>query len=247
MCSVNIVLLLFFYYCTLEEICRRVPSFWSHCQSYFGWILSWLCATHSFHVAFGATSYSVFFYFFYFFNTLSLFIDSFLWPTMVWIICSVILLVQKSRVNSCMKAAPWRAGAPPNRNIWSDRFHSTTISMLRQDPPPLEAILVIFGRRALIFFCLKALGKIWKMTPLLCACAAVITLETQKCRKRAPRSVEFNFFINCDRQKRFSQNERRRVDLQNVASEFLIFARDLVMVFQSLATILPPFSDFERP
>ena len=25
--------------------------------------------------------------------------------------------------------------------------------------PPLEAILVIFGRRALIFFCLKALGK----------------------------------------------------------------------------------------
>ena len=28
---------------------------------------------------------------------------------------------------------------------------------LRQDP--FEAILVIFGRRALIFFCLKALGK----------------------------------------------------------------------------------------
>ena len=62
------------------------------------------------------------------------------------------------------------------------------------------------------------------MTPLLCACAVVITLETQKCRKRAPRSVEFNFFINCDRHKRFSQNERRRADLQNVASDFLIFA-----------------------
>ena len=41
------------------------------------------------------------------------------------------------------------------------------------------------------------------MTPLLCACAVVITLETQKCRKRAPRSVEFNFFINCDRQNGF--------------------------------------------
>ena len=26
-------------------------------------------------------------------------------------------------------------------------------------PPPLEAILVIFGHRALIFFCLKGLGK----------------------------------------------------------------------------------------
>ena len=49
------------------------------------------------------------------------------------------------------------------------------------------------------------------MTPFLCACAVVITLETQKCRKRAPRSVEFNFFINCDRHKRFSQNERRRI------------------------------------
>ena len=41
------------------------------------------------------------------------------------------------------------------------------------------------------------------------------------------------FSINCDRQKRFSQNERRRADLQHVASDFLIFARDLVMVFQS--------------
>ena len=35
---------------------------------------------------------------------------------------------------------------------------------------------------------------------------------------------EFNFFTNCDKHKRFSQNERRRVDLQNFASDFLIFA-----------------------
>ena len=174
---------------------------------------------------------------------------------------------------------------------------------LRQDP--LEAILVICGRRALIFLFERSKKK-WKMTPLLCACAVVITLETQKCRKRAPRSVEFNFFNplkavvriypylplcrvwwlwsplnklwssyghenlatwhsnvedysstnkfgnvfkrfpklrlekqirngflnkpclqrvnNCDRQKRFSQTERRRADLQKVASDFLIFA-----------------------
>ena len=97
---------------------------------------------------------------------------------------------------------------------------SWSVRVLRQDPPPLEAILVIFGRRALIFFCLKALGKKWKMTPLLCACAVVITLETQKCRKRAPRSVEFNFFNNCDRHKRFSQNERRRADLQKLPQIF---------------------------
>ena len=50
-----------------------------------------------------------------------------------------------------------------------------------------------------------------------------VTLETQKCRKRAPRSVEFNFFINCNRHKRLSQNERRRADLKNVASEFFNF------------------------
>ena len=49
-------------------------------------------------------------------------------------------------------------------------------------------------------------------------------LGDAKMSKKAPHSVEFNFFINCDRQKRFSQNERRRVDLQNIASEFLIFA-----------------------
>ena len=32
----------------------------------------------------------------------------------------------------------------------------------------------------------------------------------------AKMSIEFNFFINCDRQKRFSQNERRKADLQIV-------------------------------
>ena len=78
------------------------------------------------------------------------------------------------------------------------------------------------------------------MTPLLCACAVVITLETQKCRKRAPRSVEFNFFNSCDRQKRFSQNERRRADLQNFASDFLIFA-------QGLSYELSKFSDDFTP
>ena len=88
---------------------------------------------------------------------------------------------------------------------------------LRQDP--LEAILVIFGRRALIFFVWKLLEK-WTMTPLLCACAMVITLETQKCRKRAPHSVEFNFFNIWDRHKRFSQNERRRIDLQKMPQIF---------------------------
>ena len=51
-------------------------------------------------------------------------------------------------------------------------------------------------------------------------------LGDAKMSKRAPHSVEFNFFNNCDRQKRFAQNERRRAiaNLQNYASDFLIFA-----------------------
>ena len=77
------------------------------------------------------------------------------------------------------------------------------------------------------------------MTPLLCACALVITLETQKCRKRAPRSVEFNFFIICDRHKQFSQNERRRVDL--VASDFLILPGDFSYDLSKFSDDFTPF------
>ena len=119
-------------------------------------------------------------------------------------------------------------------------------SDLRQHP--FEAILVIFGRRALIIFCFKALEEKWKMTPLLCTCAVVITLETQKRRKRAPRSVEFNFFIICDGHKRFSQNERRGIDLQNVATDFFIFAYGLTYNLSKFSDDFTPFFfNFERP
>ena len=37
---------------------------------------------------------------------------------------------------------------------------------------------------SLNFFCFKALGKKWKRTPLVCACAVVITLETKNVEKR---------------------------------------------------------------
>ena len=79
------------------------------------------------------------------------------------------------------------------------------------------------------------------MTPLLCACAVVITFGDVKCRKRAPRSVEFNFFISCDRHKRFSQNERRRVDLPNIASDFLIFALGLSYDLSKFSDDFTPF------
>ena len=47
-----------------------------------------------------------------------------------------------------------------------------------------------------------------------------VNLGDEKISKRAPRSVEFNFFTKSDRQKRFSQNERRRADLQNLPQIF---------------------------
>ena len=34
---------------------------------------------------------------------------------------------------------------------------------------------------------------------------------------------------------------------KTLPQNFQLLPRDLVMVFQSLATILPPFSNFERP
>ena len=49
-------------------------------------------------------------------------------------------------------------------------------------------------------------------------------LGDAKMSKKGTSLRRINFFINCDRQKRFLQNERRKADLQNVTSDFLIFA-----------------------
>ena len=82
---------------------------------------------------------------------------------------------------------------------------------------PLEATLVIFGRS-----CLKAPEKMKNDTTFV-RMRSGDHLGDAKMSKRAPHSVEFNFFINCDRQKRFSQNERKRADLQNVCFRFFNF------------------------
>ena len=65
-------------------------------------------------------------------------------------------------------------------------------------------------------------------------------LGDAKMSKRAPRSVEFLNFINCDRQKRFFQNERRRADL-HVASDFLIFAWGLSYDLSKFSDDFTPF------
>ena len=68
-------------------------------------------------------------------------------------------------------------------------------------------------------------------------------LGDAKMSKKAPRFVEFNFLTNCyrSRHKQFSQIERKRADLQQRASDFLIFAPGLSLIFQSLVMILPSF------
>ena len=72
-------------------------------------------------------------------------------------------------------------------------------------------------------------------------------LGDAKLSKRAPRSVEFNFFVICDEQKRLSQNERRRQIYISLRQIFYVLPSYLVMIFQSLVMILPRFFDFERP
>ena len=85
------------------------------------------------------------------------------------------------------------------------------------------------------------------MTPLLCACAVAVTVETQKCRIKAPCFVEFKFLTNRNRQKRFSQNERRRAGLQKGASKYFIFVPGLSYDLSKFSGNFIPFFDFERP
>ena len=66
-------------------------------------------------------------------------------------------------------------------------------------------------------------------------------LRDAKMSKRPPRSVELNFFIHCDKQNRFSQNESRRADLQPAASDFLVFAKGLSYDLSKLSDDFTPF------
>ena len=90
--------------------------------------------------------------------------------------------------------------------------------------PLLEAILVILSWSLNFFFLFESSSKNMKNDTTFVRKRSGDHLGGAKMSKRAPRSAEFNSFIKCDRQKRFSQNERRRVDLQNLASDFSIFA-----------------------
>ena len=81
------------------------------------------------------------------------------------------------------------------------------------------------------------------MTPLLCTCAVVITLEMSK--KEAPRFVEHNFLTKYGRLKRFSQNEKEGQIYKRVPRIFTFLPQDLVMLFQS-SVIMHPIGCFTR-
>ena len=73
-------------------------------------------------------------------------------------------------------------------------FRERTINSLYLKQDPLEAILVIFGRRALILFLFESSWKKMKNDTTFVRMRTGDHLGDAKMSKKAPRSVEFNFF-----------------------------------------------------
>ena len=110
------------------------------------------------------------------------------------------------------------------------KLHQTS---LRQDP--FEVVLAIFGHRALIFFWFESSWKKMKNDTTFVHIRSGDHLgDAKKCQKGHLTPSNFTFFIDCDRHKRFLQNERGRVDLQKLALEFFFLSRDLVMILKNL-------------
>ena len=80
-------------------------------------------------------------------------------------------------------------------NIEVKAMQAQVTRELRQDPPPIEAILAIFGRRALFFFFVWKLSKNMNNDTTFVHMRSGDHLGDAKMSKRAPRSVEFNFFL----------------------------------------------------
>ena len=114
---------------------------------------------------------------------------------------------------------------------------------LRQDP--LEAILVIFACRALIFF--KLLEKYENDTTFVRMHSGDHLGDAKMSKKRAPRSVEFNFLsIVIDRNGFCIMKEEGQM-YKPLPQIFYFLPRDLVMIIQSFVTILPRFSTLKDP
>ena len=107
---------------------------------------------------------------------------------------------------------------------------------------PLRLNLVIFCR-SFLFFLFERSWKSMKNDTTSARMRSRNHLGDEKMSKnRHLASSNLTFFTNCNRRKQFSQNQRRRADLQNFALKFLIFLGDRVIIFHSLASILPRLS-----
>ena len=152
-----------------------------------------------------------------------------------------------SKANSLTLTAQyeWRSlwKAPDSPKLWkSDFIHKIT---------QLLPAKVNWGRTSHLWGYFSHLDFfVWKLLENMKNDATFVAMRSDdhfgyaKMSKKAPRSIELNFFINCDKQKRFSQNERRRADLQKVASDFIyiIFAWGLSFNLSKFSDDFTPLS-----
>ena len=97
--------------------------------------------------------------------------------------------------HSTFKGLPNRARSP-DRGVYVATL--TTLRLFIKAGPPWGYFSHLWSQS--LNFLFETSWKIWKWTPLLCACAEAITLETQKCRKGrlSPSNITF-LFIAIDR------------------------------------------------
>ena len=117
---------------------------------------------------------------------------------------------------------------------------------LKAGPP--EAILVIFGRRALIFFFVWKLLEKNEKWHHFCAHAQWWSPWRRKNVEKghlAPSNLTF-LIIAIDRNG-FRRMKEEGLIYKTLPQIFWFLPWDLVMTFQSLVTILPHFFDFGRP
>ena len=83
------------------------------------------------------------------------------------------------------------------------------------------------------------------MTPLLCACAVLITLETQNVEKGHLAPSNLTFLLIAIDTNGFRRMKEEGLIYKTLPQIFQFLPRDLI--FQSLVIFLPRFFDFERP
>ena len=112
---------------------------------------------------------------------------------------------------------------------------------------PLEAILVIFGRRALIFFVWKLLEK-YKKWHHFCAHAQWWSHWRRKNVEKEHLALSnLTFLLIAIDTNGFRRMKEEGQIYKMLAQIFKFLPRDLVMIFQSLVTMLSRLFYFERP